>query len=251
MRRSSLKLVLASTLPLAISACSNPDDNTVEVNTRTTFTTVQACVDQKFPVEVCSDAYMNALADHRRIAPTYDDVTACDADFVPGYCQPNADGKFSPKLGGFELGVSGRLPKDQVAAAQAQANNGSSGESSNNGGGGGFGGNGFLTGLLIGNLLSSNNGSNQYYSQPIYQTRDSRGAYQSSTLSKQIEDGKTFSQSNQARSSSTGSYNSNTLARNLGTGSVSSSVSRGGFGSQATARSGWGGKSSGGFSSGG
>lgn len=240
MRRSSLKLVLASTLPLAISACSKPDD-TVEVNTRTTFTTVQACVDQKFPVDVCSDAYMNALADHRRIAPTYDDQASCEADFVPDYCQPNSDGKFTPKLAGFELGVSGRLPKDKVAAAQTQANN--------NGGSGG--GNGFLTGLLIGNLLSSNNGSNNYYSQPIYQTRDSRGAYQSSTLSKQIEDGKSFGRSTQARSSSTGSYSSDTLARNLGSGSVSSSVSRGGFGSQATARSGWGGKSSGGFSSGG
>lgn len=247
MRRSSLKLVLASTLPLAISACSNPDDNTVEVNTRSTFTTVQACVDQKFPVDICSDAYMNALADHRRIAPTYDDAAACEADFVPGYCQANSDGKFMPKLGGFELGVTGRLPKDQVAAAQAQTGGGSS----NNEGGGVFGGNGFLTGLLIGNLLSSNRGGAQYSSQPIYQTRDSRGAYQSSTLSRQIDDGKTFSQSNQARSSSTGSYNSSTLARNLGTGSVSSSVSRGGFGSQATARSGWGGKSSGGFSSGG
>lgn len=247
MRRSSLKLVLASTLPLAISACSNPDDNTVEVNTRSTFTTVQACVDQKFPVDICSDAYMNALADHRRIAPTYDDAAACEADFVPGYCQTNSDGKFMPKLGGFELGVTGRLPKDQVAAAQAQT----AGGSSNNEGGGVFGGNGFLTGLLIGNLLSSNRGGAQYSSQPIYQTRDSRGAYQNSTLSRQIDDGKTFSQSNQARSSSTGSYNSSTLARNLGTGSVSSSVSRGGFGSQATARSGWGGKSSGGFSSGG
>lgn len=247
MRRSSLKLVLASTLPLAISACSNPDDNTVEVNTRNTFTTVQACVDQSFPVDICSDAYMNALAEHRRIAPIYDDVASCEADFVPDYCQPNSDGKFTPKLAGFELGVSGRLPKDQIEAAQAKVNGGSTSSSD---GGGIFSGNGFVTGLLIGNLLSSNRGSNQFYSQPIYQTRDSRGAYQSSTLSKQIDDGKTFSRSTQARTSSTGSYSSDTLARNLGSGSVSSSVSRGGFGSQATARSGWGGKSSG-FSSGG
>ncbi|WP_183154179.1 DUF1190 domain-containing protein, partial [Pseudomonas savastanoi] len=45
-----------------------------------------------------------------------------------------------------------------------------------------------------------------------------------------------------------------TLGRNLGSSgsgssSVSSTISRGGFGSQASARSGWGGKSSGGSSS--
>jgi uncharacterized protein YgiB involved in biofilm formation len=244
MRRSSLKLVLASTLPLALAACSKSED-TVEVNTQQTFPTVQACVDQKVPVDICSDAYMNAMTDHRRIAPTYDSQSACDADFVPDYCQQTSDGKFMPKLGGFELSLSGAVPKSQVAAAQAQGG----GESS---GGGGFGGNGFLTGLLIGNMLSGNSGGGRYYSQPIYQTRDSRGTYQSSTLSRQIDQGKTFGQSTQARSSSTGSYSQSTLGRNLGKGaSVSTSISRGGFGSQATARSGWGGKSSSGSSFGG
>ncbi len=245
MRRSSLKLVLASTLPLALAACSKSEE-TVEVNTQQTFPTVQACVEQKVPVDICSDAYMNALADHRRIAPTYDSAAACDADFVPDYCQQTSDGKFMPKLGGFELSLSGEVPKSQVAAAQAQ------GESGGGGGGGGFSGTSLLTGLLIGNMLSGNMGGGRYYSQPIYQTRDSRGAYQSSTLSKQIEQGKTFGQSTQARSSSTGSYSQSTLGRNLGKGSsVSSSISRGGFGSQASARSGWGGKSSSGSSFGG
>lgn len=241
MRRSSLKLVLASTLPLALGACSKSEE-TVAVNTQQTFPTVQACVEQKVPVDICSDAYMNALAEHRRIAPTYDSAAACDADFVPDYCQQTSDGKFMPKLGGFELSLSGDVPKSQVAAAQAQGG----GE-----GGGGFSGTSLLTGLLIGNMLS-NMGGGRYNSQPIYQTRDSRGAYQSSTLSKQIEQGKTFGQSTQARSSSTGSYSQSTLGRNLGQGSsVSSSISRGGFGSQAAARSGWGGKSSSGSSFGG
>ncbi|WP_095101091.1 DUF1190 domain-containing protein [Pseudomonas sp. Irchel 3A5] len=235
MRRSSLKLVLASTLPLAISACSKPD--TVEVTAQQTYPTVQSCVDQKVPVDVCSDAYMTALADHRRIAPTYDNAAACEADFVPDYCQQNSDGKFTPKMGGFQLEISGELPKDQVEAAKAQANqSGGSGFASS-------GVNGFLMGMLVSNMINGfSGGGGRYYSQPVYQERDSRGGYQSSTLSRQIERGKTFGNSTQARTSSTGSYTKSTLGRNS---SVSSSVSRGGFGSQATARSGWGGKSSG------
>ncbi|MFP3850993.1 DUF1190 domain-containing protein [Pseudomonas sp. W5-01] len=237
MRRSSLKLVLASTLPLAISACSKSD--TVEVSAQQTYPSVQACVDQKVPVDICSDAYMSALAEHRRVAPTYDDKTACEADFVPDYCQQNADGKFTPKLGGFQLEVSGELPKSQVDAAKAQA------DQYGGGGGGGFGSgvNGFLMGMLVSNMVNGfTGGGGRYYAQPIYQERDSRGGYGYSTLSRQIERGKTFGNSTQARSSSTGTYSKSTLGRNS---SVSSSVSRGGFGSQATARSGWGGKSSG------
>lgn len=235
MRRSSLKLVLASTLPLALSACSKSD--TVEVTAQQTYPTVQACVDQKVPVDVCSDAYMTALADHRRIAPTYDSAAACETDFVPDYCQQNSDGKFTPRLGGFQLEISGELPKDQVEAAKAQAAQ-SGGE-----GFSGSGVNGFLMGMLVSNMINGfSGGGGRYYSQPVYQERDGRGGYQSSTLSRQIERGKTFGNSTQARTSSTGSYTKSTLGRNS---SVSSSVSRGGFGSQATARSGWGGKSSG------
>ncbi len=239
--RSSVHLVLAGTLPLALAACGQHDDS-VAYSAKTTYKTVQECADAKVPVDVCSDAYMQALADHRRIAPTYDDQASCDADFVEGYCQATSDGKFMPKLGGFELAVSGRVPKADYEQAQAQA------QSS------GFNTSGLLTGLLIGHMLSG--GGNRYYSQPVYDTRDSRGRYGSSTLSRQIEDGKTFGRSTQARTSGTGSYNAATLGRSLGNGSgarsgVGSAISRGGFGQQATARGGWSGKSSGGFSSGG
>lgn len=235
--RSSARLVLASTVPLALIACSHPDDT---VTARTNYKNVQACVDAKVPVDVCSDAFMQALADHRKIAPTYDDQAACDADFVAGYCEATSEGKFMPKMGGFELAMSGQLPKGGVEQAQAQ-----SAQSGNNDGS-------FLNGLLWGQLL--NNRNNNYYSQPIYDTRDNRGSYSSSTLSRQIEQGKTFGSSTQARSTSGGSYTNETLGRSLGgnadTGRsrVSSAISRGGFGQQATARSGWSGKSSSGFS---
>ena len=243
-KRSSVKLVLASTLPLALVACGK-SQNTATYSASQNFSSVQQCVEAKVPVDICSDAYMQAMADHKRIAPTYDDQTSCDADFVPGYCQATSDGKYMPKLGGFELAMSGDLPKQAVE----QANNQSGG-----GGGGGSHLNGLLMGLLIGNMLSGS-GNNHYYSQPIYQARENRGNYYNSTLSRQIEQGKTFSRSTQARTSPTNSYTSSTLGRSLSRNSgtsgsaVSSTISRGGFGSQASARSGWGGKSSGGYSS--
>ncbi|WP_191489655.1 DUF1190 domain-containing protein [Pseudomonas sp. FEN] len=242
--RSSVKLVLAGTLPLALSACG-PSQDRVDVTTKNNFKSVEECVAAKVPVEVCSDAFMQALADHRRIAPTYDDQASCDSDFVPGYCQVGADGKYMPKMGGFELAMSGQVPRKDLEQAQQAA--------AQSGGSGGGGNGGLLTGLLLGNLLSNSGGGGRYYSQPIYDNRDSRGAYSSSTLSRQIDEGKSFSRSTQARSSSTNTYTPATLGKSLGSGSgsLSSTVSRGGFGSQATARSGWGGKSSGIFSSGG
>jgi uncharacterized protein YgiB involved in biofilm formation len=246
--RSSVYLVLASTLPLALAGCSKPDD-TVAYSVKNNFKSVQECTDAKVPVDVCSDAYIQALSDHRKTAPTYDDQAACDSDFVEGYCQATSDGKFMPKMAGFELALSGNLPKAEVEQAQAQGQ--SVGQGS-----GWSGTNGLLTGLLIGHMISGM-GNNRYNSQPIYNTRDSRGAYNSSTLARQIEQGKTFGQSTQARSSGTGSYPTSTLGRSLGNASngsrsgVGSTISRGGFGQQATARSGWGGKSSGGFSAGG
>jgi uncharacterized protein YgiB involved in biofilm formation len=246
MRRSPAKLVLAGTLPLALSACG-PSQGTPNFSAQANFKSVQECVEAKVPVDTCSDAYMQAMSDHRRIAPTYDDKAACEADFVPDYCQVTSDGKYMPKLGGFELGFEGNVPKEaldkaRAEVAQAQAS--------------GFSGTeGLLTGLLIGNLMSNGFGGNRYYSQPIYQTRDDRGGYYSSSLPGQINRGKTFSRSTQARSSPDSRYSQSTLGRSLGSAgsgsSVSSTISRGGFGSQAAARSGWGGKSSGGFSSGG
>ncbi|MHC5195062.1 DUF1190 domain-containing protein [Pseudomonas frederiksbergensis] len=258
MRRSSLKLVLASTLPLAISACTQAEP-TLTYSAKQTFQSVQECADKKVPVDICSAAFMQALSDHNRIAPKYDDKAACEVDFVPDYCQQTSDGQYMPKLGGFELAISGEIPKKDVDAARHQVEQAGSGFSgSGSGGGGGGGGDGgFLNGLLIGNLLSNRSNGTQFVSQPIYQTRDSRGSYETSTLSRQIDDGKTFSRSTQAKYASTNTYTPATLGRSLGGGSgssmssASSSISRGGLGAQATARSGWGGSSGGSMSVGG
>jgi uncharacterized protein YgiB involved in biofilm formation len=242
MRRSHVNLVLATAIPFALAGCSKED--TVTVTDKQSYPTVQACVDGKIPVDVCSEAYMTALAAHRAIAPTYSSKTDCEADFVPDYCQVDSSGRYLPKMGGFELEMSADVSKTQYEQAKAQAASGGSN------GGGGFSGGSFVTGMLLGNMLSGI-GNNRYNSQPVYQYRDSRGAYQSSTLSRQIDDGRKFENSSQALSSVGGSYSKSTLGRSLdassarsGRSSASSSVSRGGFGSQATARSGWGGSSS-------
>lgn len=255
--RSSAKLLLAGALPLAISGCSDPEQ-TVAYSVKNTFKNVQACVDASFPADVCSDAYIQAMVDHRQVAPTYDDRAACDADFIEGYCQPTSDGKYMPQLAGFELAMSGDLPKAQMEQVQQQAQQ-QAVQSGGVGTGVAAAATGALAGMLIGQAMS-NRSAPRYQSQPVYQNRDSRGTYQTSTLSRQIEQGKTFSRSTQSRREDNGSgggYNGTTLGRSLGASSnrsgssVGSTISRGGFGQQATARSGWGGKRSSGYSFGG
>lgn len=254
--RSSAKLLLASALPLAISGCSDPEQ-TVTYSLKSNFKNVQACVDASFPADVCSDAYIQAMVDHRQVAPTYDDQAACDADFIEGYCQPTSDGKYMPQLAGFELAMSGDISKAQMEQVQQQAaQSGGSGI----GNGVAAAATGALAGMLIGQAIS-NRSAPRYQSQPVYQSRDSRGSYQTSTLSRQIEQGKTFSRSTQARRDDSGSYSGSTLGRSLGSSNsrsasssnsnVGSTISRGGFGQQATARSGWSGKRSSGYSFGG
>lgn len=260
MRPRSSRLLLVGALPLAIAGCSDSEQN-VTYTVKDNFKNVQACVDAQFPVDVCSDAYVQAMLDHRRIAPTYDDRAACDADFVEGYCQSTSDGKFMPQMSGFELAMSGELPKSQVEQAQQQAQQ----QAAQSGGTGSTiaaAATGALAGMLIGKAMS-NRSAPRFQSQPVYQNRDSRGSYQTSTLSRQIEQGKTFSRSTQPQryqprreqnnassgysggSSGSRSGSSSTFRSSSSSSSVSSGVSRGGFGGQAKARSGWSGKSSG------
>ncbi|MDE1168351.1 MAG: DUF1190 domain-containing protein [Pseudomonas sp.] len=229
MKRSKyVQLSLAASVAMAVAGCGAPEKS-YSVKQQFNFQSVQQCVDQKFPVDVCSDAYISAMAEHRRLAPVYDNQADCDADFVANYCQQDSNGKFIPQLGGFQLAADGEVSQSQLDAAKAQA-------ASSGGGSGGMNFNGILTGLLIGNMLSNNSG--RYYSEPVYRYRDSRGDYASSTLGQRVNSGSTFSRSQQAQTS--GSSYTSSLNKPV---SVAGSTSRGGFGSKATARSGWGGSS--------
>lgn len=237
MKRSKyVQLSLAASVAMAISGCE-PAEKTYPLQKKYNFQSVQQCADEKLPVDVCSDAYMTAMAEHRRIAPVYDNQADCDADFVADWCQQDSAGKFIPKLGGFELTADGEVTQSQVDAAKAQLP-----ASEANSGGSGFSGSSLLTGLLIGNMLSSNRSS--YFSEPVYRYRDSRGGFSSSTLNQRIASGSTFTKSNQAKYGT--GYSTST---SKSSSKVASSTSRGGFGSQASARSGWGGSSSSGRSS--
>ncbi|MBA1378790.1 DUF1190 domain-containing protein [Pseudomonas brassicacearum] len=230
MKRSKyVQLSLAASVALAISGCG-PTEKTYKLQKKYNFQSVQQCVDEKLPVDICSTAYMTAMGEHRRIAPVYDSKADCDADFVPDWCQQDSAGKFLPKLGGFELNADGEVTQSEVDAARAQLP-----PSEANVGGSGFGN--LLTGMLIGNMLSGNRSS--YYSEPVYRYRDDRGDYGSSTLSQRVSKGSTFNKSNQARY---GSYTDSIKTSKAM--SVASSTSRGGFGSSSSARSGWGGSSS-------
>ena len=238
MKRSKyVQLSLAASVAMAISGCG-PTEKTYPVQKKYNFQSVQQCADEKLPVDVCSDAYMTAMAEHRRIAPAYSNQADCDADFVADWCQQDSTGQFIPRLGGYELTADGQVTQAQVDAAKAQLP-----ASEANAQGSGFSGTSLLTGLLIGNMLSSNR--NSYYSQPVYRYRDDRGNYASSTLAQRISKGSTFTKSNQARY---GNY-TDTVRSASKPISVASSTSRGGFGSKASARSGWGGSSSSGRSS--
>ncbi|RON10973.1 hypothetical protein BK659_01705 [Pseudomonas brassicacearum] len=241
MKRSKyVQLSLAASVAIAISGCG-PTEKTYAVNQKFNFQSVQQCVDQKFPVNVCSDAYMTAIAEHRRLAPLYDSQADCDADFVADWCQQDSTGKFIPKLGGFELAANGQVTQTQLDAANAQL----PASAASSGGSGGMV-NGLLAGMLISNMLNSNRGS--YSSEPVYRYRDSRGDFSSSTLSQRIATGSSFTRSDQAKYGN--GYNSSTFKSSSSKPiSVASSTSRGGFGSQASARSGWGGSSSFGRSS--
>lgn len=236
-RSNQLKLGLVGAIPFALTACSPQAPSrpeTVSGTLKKTYESVQSCVDDKLPVDICSDAFMAAMAEHRRIAPTYGTKADCEADFVEGYCAEASNGQFLPKLGGFEIVADYNIPASQAAAMTRPA--GGSNASGN-------GNDGVLTALLLGN------GGTRYYSEPIYISRDSRGQFYRSTLARQIEMGKTFQRSSQVASgvnytsqqkpSITSSLKRPTTI-NTKPVSLSSSSSRSGFGSQAAARSGWG-----------
>lgn len=231
MKRSKyVQLSLAASAVMAISGCG-PTEKTYDLKKKYSFQSVQQCIDEKLPREVCSDAYSTAFAEHRFIAPMYFSQAACDADFVADWCQKDFMGRFIPKLGGFELTAEGQVTQSQVDAAIAQAAISQASD----------GGSGFSTSsLLIGNMLS--NDLTRYRSEPVYRYHDDRDDYANSTLHQRVSNGATFGRSIQAWDGS--SNYTNMLRSSSGSSSVALATSRGGFGSKASARSSWGGSSS-------
>lgn len=273
-RSTQLKLGLVSTIPVTLAACSPMDDPARNLQSGTmskSYETVSQCTADSIPTDICSQAFMAAMNEHGRIAPTYKEEAECEADFVPDYCEVTSNGNYMPKLGGFQLNTQFSGTPEQIAELKKAYQDG---QLSAQGGGGG---NDMLVGLLLGQMLSGGRGS--YSSQPlyadrrkeessgsfggsgIYSSRNGRGSYSTSTLASQIERGKTFQRSTQVSSGSSystqkpnsitsGLSRSQTLSsKPVTVGSTTSS--RNGFGAPSTARSGWGSFSgrSGGFGS--
>ncbi|WP_338800117.1 DUF1190 domain-containing protein [Pseudomonas sp. RSB 5.4] len=222
MKRSKyVQLSLAASVALAISG-------EVAAQDQQRFQTVEECVGAEVAADVCSNAYVAALTEHRRIAPAYDDKAKCDADFAADWCQKNSDGRFVPKLGGFKVPQSGEAPQDLNAIANAQMPAGEAAAAQNaqstfHSSGSGGAGNGWLTGWLIGNAMSNN------ANRTVYRDRDTRQTYNTSAQYRKIES---------APATRTDTRYDNSRSKPV---NVASSTSRGGFGSQSSARSGWGG----------
>ena len=222
MKRSKyVQLSLAASVVLAISG-------EVAAQDQQRFQSVEECVGAEVAADVCSNAYVAALTEHRRIAPAYDDKVKCDADFAADWCQKNSDGRFVPKLGGFKVPQSGEAPQDLNAIANAQMPAGETAaaqnaQSTSHSSGSGGAGNGWLTGWLIGNAMSNN------ANRTVYRDRDTRQTYNTSTQYRKIESAPATRSDTRYDSSRSKPVN------------VASSTSRGGFGSQSSARSGWGG----------
>lgn len=219
MKRSKyVQLSLAASVAMAISG------EAAAVDQPRNFQSVEQCVDAEVAADVCSNAYVAALTEHRRIAPAYDDKAKCDADFAADWCQKNSDGRFVPKLGGFKVPQAGEAAQNLDAIADAQmpagetsaAQNVQSTSHTSSGGG-----NGWLSGWLIGNAMSNNS------NRTVYRDRDTRQTYDTSKQYRKIES---------APRSQPDYESSKSKPVN-----VASSTSRGGFGSQSSARSGWGG----------
>jgi len=222
MKRSKyVQLSLAASVAMAVSGQAAAADQPRN------FQSVEQCVDAAVAADVCSNAYVAALTEHRRIAPAYDDKSKCDADFAADWCQKNSDGRFVPKLGGFKVPQTGEAAQNLDAIANAQMPAGEAAAAQNvqstshASGGGGGAGNGWLTGWLIGNAMSNN------ANRTVYRDRDTRQTYNTSTQYRRAE----TTSRNQADYETSKSKPVN----------VASSTSRGGFGSQSSARSGWGG----------
>lgn len=247
-RSKSIRLVTMGLLPIAITAC---ESSTYTQNTKVsqTFESFSDCKKQGVPEMVCSDNFQSAYRSHQQLAPRYDTKEACEADFEANYCLQDGE-KWMPKMAGFRITREGPQTFSRETGQMVNQPQHSSSGSSNDG---------LLTGMLIGHMMSGGNNVH-YYSEPAYIHRDSRGEYSRSTLRQRINDGQTFSNATRAPSArqlstaanrntanaSTSGYKSSgtksvsSSSSRYGSSANSSSVSRSGFGSQASARSGFG-----------
>ncbi|MFJ4344134.1 DUF1190 domain-containing protein [Pseudomonas sp. NPDC089401] len=227
-RRSSVKLVLAGSLPLALTACG-PQEEVYTVTQQTNYDSVAACVADKVPEAACNDAYQRASVEFQRNAPTFFSMRECEAQFTPGSCEITIGGRYMPRMAGFELQTSGEVSQSQLDAGYAQ--------------GGGYGH--VATAAVAGMLLAqmSSGAERRYRSAPLYAYRDgSRQRYGAvAGIQQAKKDEENSSGSSSSGGGGGGGYGGS--SRKESASAKSATITRGGFGGEATARSGWGGRS--------
>lgn len=103
MKRSrNLRLsLMAVAMPAGLVACDGGEPTGVVLNS------IADCRAQQVDVAQCESAYRQAVAEHQRVAPRFDDSVQCAQDF--GNCEAvQEEGRTSyvPPMGGFLLGYA-------------------------------------------------------------------------------------------------------------------------------------------------
>ncbi|MDF0733621.1 DUF1190 domain-containing protein [Pseudomonas entomophila] len=221
MKRSSVTLVLAGSLPLALTACS-PPEQAYTVSQSTPYDSVDACVADNVPRSDCQYAYARAQAEFARSGPSYATLADCEAATRAGACLLTTSTRYQPRLEGFELETLGEVTQSQLDAANAQVAGSALGGAAT----------GLVAGMLLKQVVAPD--SRRYNARPL--SRYGTGPNVGTVIQRKEQE----EQGSGGGSSGGGGYSSSSGAR----ASTASSISRGGFGSEATARAGWGGKSS-------
>lgn len=103
MKRSrNLRLsLMAVALPAGLTACGADEPTGVVLNS------IEDCRTQQVEVAQCEAAFNQAVAEHQRVAPRFDDAVQCQQDF--GQCQAvqeQGHTSYVPPMGGFLLGYA-------------------------------------------------------------------------------------------------------------------------------------------------
>lgn len=99
-RSQNLKLVLiAVAMPAALVACKREPTGQV-------LTSVDQCDKQtEVAADQCKLAYQQALAEHQKLAPRFDDKVECDKEFQNCTAvEENGRTHYNPPMGGFLMG---------------------------------------------------------------------------------------------------------------------------------------------------
>lgn len=181
-RSKSVRLVLLGSVPFALAACDGQPQATREVRQTQNFSSVSECERAQIPSAICQAARDDARERGERVAPRYLDLQRCEEDFVTANCMVSRDNRaYVPISSGFAL-TSQRTVPDKPEEEQQQTS------SSGGGGGGSSSGSRFWRWIGL-----DSNPEPRYFSEALYKQRDGRGGTQLSTLSQQVEAGKTFS----------------------------------------------------------